>query len=359
MAERKVNFNPGPAILPVPVLETLAKNTVEFAGCGMSIYEISHRSKEFEAVLADAQKRLAELFGIPDTYQVMFLGGGASLQFAMLPMNFLQGGSADYVRAGEWGGKAAKEAERFGKVHLAGDTKADNFNHLPDRLEFDKNAKYVHFTSNNTIYGTQYRDFPDVGSVPLICDMSSDILSHRWDVGRFAMIYAGAQKNLGPAGVTLVILRKDMIEKASSDVPTMLSYKTHLDKNSLYNTPPVGAIYVVKLVLDWVAEQGGLPAMEKLNTQKADLLYSTMDADADFYRGTVVNKAHRSQMNVPFRLPSEELEKKFIAEGAAIGLHGMKGHRSVGGIRISMYNALPLAGIEKLVDFMKKFRKAN
>ncbi|MFH1807461.1 MAG: 3-phosphoserine/phosphohydroxythreonine transaminase [Pseudomonadota bacterium] len=359
MAERKINFNPGPAILPVPVLEILAKNTVEFGGCGMSIYEISHRSKEFEAVLADAQKRLHELLAIPDSYQVLFLGGGASTQFDMLAMNFLQGGSADYVRAGEWGKKAAKEAELFGSVHLAGDSSADNFNHLPDKLEFDPKARYVHFTSNNTIYGTQYRDFPDVGAVPLICDMSSDILSHRWDIQRFAMIYAGAQKNLGPAGVTVVILRKDMLEKCAAKLPAMLSYKTFADKNSLYNTPPVGPIYIVKLVLDWVAEQGGLAAMEKLNAQKADLLYGMLDGDPEFYRGTVVNKAHRSQMNVPFRLPSEDLEKTFIAEGAAIGLHGMKGHRSVGGIRISMYNALPLAGIEKLVGFMKDFRKAH
>lgn len=359
MAKRKVNFNPGPATLPLPVLEQIARDTVEYGDCGMSFLEISHRSKEFEGILASAQARMAELFGIPDGYQVIFMGGGASLQFAMVAMNLLQGGSADYVNTGAWSKKAAAEARRFGTVHLAGDTSADNFNHLPDRLEFDPAARYVHFTSNNTIFGTQYHDFPDTGAVPLIADMSSDILSHPWDVSRFSLIYAGAQKNLGPAGVTVGIIRKDLLEHCTDEIPTMLRYATFVEKDSLFNTPPAGAIYVVKLVLDWVAEQGGLDAIAKVNGAKADLLYGTIDASGGYFKGAVVNPAHRSQMNVTFRLPSEDLEKKFIAEGAEIGLHGMKGHRSVGGCRISMYNALPLTGIERLVEFMTSFRKAN
>jgi phosphoserine aminotransferase len=325
----------------------------------MSVLEISHRSPEFTEILDAAQKRMHEVFSVPDTHQVLFMGGGASTQFAMVAMNLLQGGTADYVNTGTWSKKAIAEAKRYGTVHLAGDTSADNFNHLPDKLEFSADPRYVHFTSNNTIFGTQFHDFPDVGAAPLICDMSSDILSHRWDVSRFALIYAGAQKNLGPAGVTVVIIRKDLLERCADDVPTMLSYKTFVEKNSLYNTPPVGPIYTVKLVLDWIADQGGLEAVEQNNAKKADMVYGAIDAHPDYYRGAVVNKDHRSTMNVTFRLPTEELEKKFIAEGAAQGLHGMKGHRSVGGVRTSIYNAMPLQGVERLVAFMDKFRQAN
>lgn len=359
MAQRKINFNPGPATLPLSVLEILAKNTVEYGDAGLSIYEMSHRAKEFDALFAETHRLFHETFAIPDTHQVLFLGGGASTQFAMLPMNLLQGGSADYVNTGTWSKKAIAEAKHFGQVRLAGDSAGDKFSHLPEPLDFDANAKYVHFTSNNTIFGTQYRDFPDVGKVPLVCDMSSDILSHPWDISRFALIYAGAQKNLGPAGVTIVIVRKDLAASMAEDLPSMLSYKTHLGANSLYNTPPVGAIYVVKLVLDWVTEQGGLQAMERDNLTKVNMLYGAMDANPEYYRGTVSNKAHRSYMNVPFRLPSEDLEKKFIDEGAALGLHGMKGHRSVGGVRISLYNALPVEGVERLVQFMDDFRQKN
>jgi phosphoserine aminotransferase len=325
----------------------------------MSFFEMSHRSKEFDEILATAQRRMHELFGIPDDYQVMFMGGGASLQFAMVPMNFLKGGSADYVNTGAWSKKAAAEAKRFGTVKFAGDTSGDNFNHLPAELKFSDDAKYVYFTSNNTIYGTQYLDFPDVGKVPLVCDMSSDMMSHPWDVSRFSLIFAGAQKNLGPAGVTVMIIKKDFVEQASSDVPTMLSYKTHFDKNSLFNTPPTGAIYCVKLVLDWMAAQGGLDAIAKINAKKAALLYDAIDGSDGYFRGTVIDKAHRSQMNVPYRLPSEDLEKKFIAEATAAGLVGLKGHRSVGGCRASIYNAMPIEGVERLVAFMQKFRSAN
>lgn len=359
MAQRKVNFNPGPATLPLPVLEQLAKDTVEYGDSGMSFLELSHRSKEFEAILASAQSQMRELFKIPDGYEILYMGGGASLQFALIPMNLLQGGSADYVNTGTWSKKAIAEAKRFGTVHLAGDTSADNFNHLPDKLDLDSNAKYLHITTNNTIFGTQYRDFPDTGKVPLIADMSSDALSHSWDISRFSMIYAGAQKNLGPAGVTVVIIKKALLDSCNDDVPTMMKYKTFVEKNSLFNTPPAGAIYAHKLVLDWVAEQGGVDAVAKVNQKKADLLYGAIDGNADYYRGAVVNKEHRSLMNVTFRLPTEELEKKFIADGAEQGLHGMKGHRSVGGVRISMYNALPVEGIEKLVAFMEKFKKDN
>lgn len=359
MTTRKVNFNPGPGTLPLQVLETLSQNTVEYQDAGLSIYEMSHRAPEFSELFAATQARFHDIFAIPDTHQILFLGGGASTQFAMIPMNLLQGGRADYVNTGTWSKKAIAEAKRFGKVHLAGDSSEQGFCQLPEKLEFDPKAKYVHFTSNNTIFGTQYREFPDVGDVPLICDMSSDILSHPWDVSRFSMIYAGAQKNLGAAGVTVVILRKDLADKMADDVPTMLSYKTHMKANSLFNTPPVGPIYILKLVLDWVAEQGGLKAMESQNLEKVALLHGIIDANPDYYRDTVTNKAHRSYMNVTFRLPNEDLEKKFISEGAEQGLHGMKGHRSAGGIRISIYNALPVAGVEKLVAFMKTFMTNN
>ncbi|MBN2358191.1 MAG: 3-phosphoserine/phosphohydroxythreonine transaminase [Deltaproteobacteria bacterium] len=359
MAARKINFNPGPAALPLPVLEKLAASTIETGGAGMSIYEMSHRSKDFEKILVDAKQRMRELFGIPDDYHILFLGGGASLQFCMAPMNFLQGGSADYVRTGEWAKKAAEEAKRFGTVRFAGDTKADNFNHLPDKLDFDPSAKYVHFTTNNTIFGTQYRDFPSTGAVPLFADMSSDMMSHRWDVKKFSFIYGGAQKNMGVAGLTFVILKNALLERAATDVPTMLSYQTHVEKDSLFNTPPVGPIYITKLLLDWMAEIGGLEVIEQRNRKKAELLYGAIDQHADYYQGTVVNKEHRSWMNVCFRLPSPELEDKFIKEGTAQGLHGMKGHRSVGGVRISMYNAISPEEIQKLVDYMVKFRQTN
>jgi len=301
------------------------------------------------------------LMGIPDNYKVIFMGGGASTQFALIPMNFLTSdGSADYVNTGTWSKKAIAEARRFGGVNVAGETSGDNFNHLPalDDLNLDGKARYLHITSNNTIFGTQFRTFPETGNVPLIADMSSDILSHKIDVSKFAMIYAGAQKNLGPAGVTVIILREDMLEKANEDVPTMLSYKTHVAKDSMFNTPPSGPIYMVEQILEWVKAQGGLDAVEQMNKDKADLLYNEIDAD-DYYRGAVVISDHRSWMNVTMRLPSEELEKKFIADAAEKGLHGLKGHRSVGGIRASIYNAMPREGVERLVAFMKDFRNAG
>ena len=361
MAERKVNFNPGPSTLPVPALEKIRDNLLDYQGCGMSFLEISHRSPEFMEIHQHVQDLLQELMGIPDSYKVLFMGGGASSQFALIPMNFLDSdGSADYVNTGTWSKKAIAEARRFGGVNVAGDTSEDNFNHLPElnELKLDSSARYLHVTSNNTIFGTQFRTFPEAGNVPLISDMSSDILSHRIDVSKFAMIYAGAQKNLGPAGVTVIILREDMLEAASENVPTMFSYKTHAAKDSMFNTPPSGPIYMVEQVLEWVKAQGGLEAVEQMNRGKAALLYDEIDAD-DFYRGAVVKKEHRSWMNVTMRLPSEALEKKFIADAAEKGLHGLKGHRSVGGIRASIYNAMPREGVERLVAFMKDFRNAG
>ena len=364
---RKWNFNPGPAVLPLPVLETLQKNTVEFNGLGMSILEMSHRSKDFEAVLNAAKARLAEVFSVPDTYEILFLGGGASLQFSMVPMNFMKDGAADYVVTGGWAKKALKEAKIWaaisgGKPAAAATTEPDNFTRLPrpEEIKLTPGAKYVHLTSNNTLYGTEWHTWPKLpAGLRVVCDMSSDILSHAVDPTKFDLIYAGAQKNLGPAGVTLVIVKKDWLTECPDNLPTMLNYKTHAENNSLYNTPPVYGIYVVKLVLDWIKDQGGLKAVEAVNARKAELLYGIMDKYADYYRGTVVDKPGRSWMNVPFRLPSEELEAKFIKEASAAGFVGLKGHRSVGGIRVSMYNALPVAGIEALVKFMEDFKKAN
>lgn len=359
---RKWNFNAGPAVMPAPVLERLAQSVLEFNGLGMSILEISHRSKEFEAVLGDAKRLLAELLGIPDTHDTMFLGGGASLQFAMVPMNFLAGGVADYVVTGVWAKKALKEAKILGKPQVAASTEAENFTRLPrpDEISWSQAPRYVHLTSNNTIYGTQWRAFPQTpAGVPVVCDMSSDILSRRVDVSKLALIYAGAQKNLGPAGVTVVIYRKDWLAQCADGIPTMMSYKTHAAENSLYNTPPVFAILALKLVLEWVRDQGGLEAVERNNARKAERLYGAIDANADYYRGTVVDKGSRSGMNVPFRLPSEDLENRFLKEAGAANFVGLKGHRSVGGIRASMYNALDLSGVEALCTFMEEFRRKN
>jgi phosphoserine aminotransferase len=298
--------------------------------------------------------------GIPDNYHILFLGGGASLQFTMIPQNFIPaGGSADYINTGTWAKKAIKEANIVAKGNVAATSEADNFNWIPvqDELQLDPEAAYLHFTSNNTIFGTEFHKFPETDK-PLICDMSSDIMSRPIDVSKFAMIYAGAQKNLGPAGVTVVIIRDDFARTANSGLPTMLAYDTHIDKDSMFNTPPAYGIYIIKLVQEWIVEQGGLEAIEAVNRQKAELLYGAIDTSDGYYRGTARTDS-RSRMNVTIRLASEELEKKFIAEAAEIGLNGLKGHRSVGGIRVSMYNAMPLAGIEKLVGFMEKFKAEN
>lgn len=359
MSTRVFNFNPGPAVLPLPALERARDEFLNFAGTGMSVLEASHRSKEYDAVHHEAMALVKELLGLTDSYHVLFLQGGASLQFAMVPMNLLgDGASADYVITGSWSKLALKEAKILGNPKVAATSEAENFTYIPTQLTLDPAAAYVHITTNNTIYGTQYHSFPDTGAVPLIADMSSDIMWRPFDVRPFGLIYAGAQKNMGPAGVTLVIIRDDLLQKCKQGLPTMLSYGTHVAKESLYNTCPVFSIYMVRNVLAWVKDQGGLAAMERHNRTKGDLLYAAVDADPDFFRAPV-RKDSRSYMNAVFRLPTEDLEAAFVAEAKKRGMVGLKGHRSVGGIRVSMYNALPLEAVERLVEFMKDFRSRN
>ena len=358
--ERIFNFSAGPAVLPVPVLEEAQRDLVALPGVGMSVLEISHRSKAFDEIIQGAEADIRALAGIPDDYAVLFLQGGASLQFSMVPMNLLTAGAtADYVVTGVWSEKAVKEAKRVGTVNIAASTEADKFTHVPAQsdLKLTPNAAYVHVTSNNTIYGTQWRTLPDAGASPLVNDASSDIFSQPIDVPRHGLIYAGAQKNLAPAGLTLVIVRKDLLERSQASLPTMLSYKVHAENQSLYNTPPVFAIYVLRLVLKWLRANGGLEAMASQNERKANLLYSEIDRTG-FYTGHA-RKDSRSWMNVTFRLPNEELEKKFVKESTAAGLDGLKGHRSVGGLRASIYNAFPEDGVRALVGFMREFERKN
>ena len=357
--DRIWNFNPGPATLPLPVLEKMKADLPNYAGTGMAVMELSHRSKEYADIHAQAQSLIREMFQVPDNYHILFLQGGASTQFYMIPMNLLRDGqSADYINTGAWSKKAIKEAKLFGNVNVAGSSEEANFTEIPKDLNLDSNAQYVHITSNNTIAGTQWKTFPDAGSVPLVADMSSDIMSKKIDINPFGIIYAGAQKNLGPSGVTTVIIRKDLVEKSRDDIPTMTMYKTHAEKDSLFNTPPTYSIYILKLVAEYVKSIGGLDAVEKENEEKANLLYGTIDANKDYFRCPVPVDS-RSVMNVVFRLPDEDLEKKFIADGLAAGFGGLKGHRSVGGIRVSMYNAMPLKGIQELTTFMKDFAEKN
>ncbi|MBD3382119.1 MAG: 3-phosphoserine/phosphohydroxythreonine transaminase [candidate division Zixibacteria bacterium] len=359
MSDRVYNFNPGPATLPLDALEKAKKEFLDYRDTGMSIIETSHRSPEFEGVLADAQALFKELLGIPDNYHILFMGGGASLQFAMIPMNFIgDGGSADYINTGTWSTKAIKEADIIAKGNVIASSEDKNFCYIPENYNLTDGAAYLHITTNNTIKGTQWHNFPDTGATPLVADMSSDILSYKFDVSKFAMIYAGAQKNLGPSGVTVILMREDFAAKAKEGLPTMLSYGTHIKKNSLFNTPPVFPIYMVKLVLDWVKKQGGLEKVEEINRKKAGMIYEAMDNSDGYYKGTAEVK-DRSIMNLTMRMENEELEKKFIAKAKEKGLHGLKGHRSVGGIRASMYNAFPLKGAEKLAEFMEKFKKKN
>jgi phosphoserine aminotransferase len=359
--KRTWNFYAGPATLPLPALERAKAEIPDWEGTGMSVMETSHRSKEYDVVHYGAMKLMAELLGLDDDHQVLFLQGGASTQFAMVPMNFIPpGGSADFVNTGTWSAKALKEAQIVAKGRIAGTSEPDGFTRIPKPSEWDLDpaAAYLHLTSNNTIKGTQFHDFPAAGEVPLVADMSSDILWRPFDANRFALIYAGAQKNIGPSGVTVVILKKSWLEKANANIPTMLKYATHSAKDSLYNTPPTFAIYMVRNVLEWVMEQGGLEGMEKRNRAKGDLLYGVIGDHPDFYR-CPVEPDSRSYMNVVWRLPSEELEAKFVAEALAEGMCGLKGHRSVGGCRASIYNAMPLEGVEYLADFMTRFAKAN
>ena len=357
---RIFNFSAGPAVLPLEVLEQAQRDLVSYPGIGMSILEISHRSKTFDEIIQGCEADMRTLAGIPSNYKVLFLQGGASLQFSMVPMNLLPaGGSADYIITGAWSQKAAKEAKRIGSVKVAASTEAENFTRVPrqEELTLDPNAAFVHMTSNNTIFGTEWQYLPDVGGVPLVSDMSSDIFSGPIDVSKFGLIYAGAQKNLAPAGVTLVIIREDLLKRSSSSLHTMLNYGVHAENQSLYNTPPVFAIYIMRLVMTWLIKQGGLAAVDALNRRKADKLYAEIDRTG-FYRGHA-QKDSRSRMNVTFRLPSEDLEKAFAKEATAAGLDGLKGHRSVGGMRASIYNAFPEAGVDALVQFMREFERKN
>ncbi len=359
--DRIWNFNAGPAALPLEVLEKIHEKWFNYEGAGMAVMEMSHRSKEYDAIHNHTVEMVKKLLGLGDEFHVLFLQGGASLQFAMVPMSYLgEGKTADYADTGSWSTKAIKEAKLFGNVNLAFDGKAVEYMRLPKQedLNLTSGAVYVHLTSNNTIKGTQYFNFPDTNGVPIVCDMSSDILSHRFDPKPFGLIYAGAQKNLGPSGVTLVIIRDDFYQKARTDLTSMLCYKTHVEKNSLYNTPNTFGIYTMGVVLDWIEELGGLDAMEARNKEKADLLYGFLDDNAGFFR-TPVAKDSRSWMNVCLRLAGEELEPKFIAEGREAGFNGLKGHRSVGGVRVSMYNATPPEAIKDLLEFMKDFMAKN
>jgi phosphoserine aminotransferase len=357
---RIFNFSAGPAVLPVEVLEEAQRDLLALPGVGMSVLEISHRSKTFDEIIQGCEADMRTLAGIPDNYRVLFLQGGASLQFSMVPLNLLPaGGSADYIITGAWSQKAVKEAKRVGAVTVAASTESENFTRVPEQreLQLDPAAAYVHMTSNNTIFGTEWRTLPDVGAVPLVSDTSSDMLSGPIDVKKHALIYAGAQKNLAPAGVTLVIVRDDMLKRSPSTLHTMLNYSVHAENQSMYNTPPVFAIYVMRLVLKWLLRQGGLDAIAKQNARKADKLYAEIDRTG-FYRGHA-QKNSRSRMNVTFRLPSEDLEKKFSKDATAAGLDGLKGHRSVGGMRASIYNAFPEAGVDALVAFMREFEAKN
>lgn len=353
---RVYNFNPGPAVLPESVLREVQEELLDFRGSGMSILESSHRGKEYAAIHTEAATNIAKLLGLSTDYKVLFLTGGASQQFAMVPMNLLGPGQvADYVKTGEWSAKAIKEAQIIGQVNVIADTSASQPARMPalSDLKQTPNAAYFHITSNETVAGTQWQEFPK-STTPLISDMSSDILSRPINANDFALIYAGAQKNLGPAGVTIVIIRQDLIERANSKLPTILRYNTHSDNDSLYNTPPCFAIYVLALMTRWLLAQGGVAGIAKINRQKAETLYAAIDGAAGFYRGTAA-KEYRSQMNITFRLPSEDLEARFLQEAAKLGFKGLKGHRSVGGIRASIYNAFPLQGVEALVAFMKDF----
>ena len=356
--QRIYNFSAGPATLPLPVLEEIQRDLVSLPGVGMSILEISHRSKTFESILAHAEADIRSLAGIPANYKVLFLQGGASLQFSMVPMNLLApGATADYIDGGSWADKAIKEAKKVGTVNIAASTKAENYSRIPlqSELKLTPGAAYVHMTSNNTIEGTDARELPVVGDVPLVSDTSSAMYSRPIDIARHALIYAGAQKNMGPAGVTVVIIREDMLARSSKSLPTMLNYAVHAENGSMYNTPPAFAVYATGLVMKWLIAQGGLTAIADRNERKAATLYAEIDRTG-FYRGTA-HKDCRSLMNITFRLASEELEKIFIQESTTAGLDGLKGHRAVGGMRASIYNAFPEAGVDALVAFMKEFER--
>ncbi len=354
------NFFAGPAVLPEIVVKETAAACIDFTGKGIGIMEVSHRSKEFDAVIKAAQNDCLKIMGLDSQdYSVLFLGGGASTQFMMVPQNFLKT-KADYVLTGAWAEKALKEAKLFGEVNVAASSKETNYNYIPKTYDFHPDSDYVHITTNNTIFGTEFKSDPDTGNVPLVADMSSDFLALRRDFKKYSLIYAGAQKNIGPSGVTVIILKKEWLEQSGkSGMPTMSNYKTHVKEESLFNTPPTLPIYTVGRTFKWLESMGGLEAMEQHNINKAGMIYNTIDAYNDFYKGTVTDPIDRSLMNITWNLPTPELEDKFVNEAKQQNMLGLKGHRSVGGIRASVYNACPLASVETLVKFMEEFYKNN
>ncbi|MBE6796848.1 MAG: 3-phosphoserine/phosphohydroxythreonine transaminase [Ruminococcaceae bacterium] len=357
---RVYNFSAGPSMLPEEVLKTAANEMLDYGGSGQSVMEMSHRSKEYDAIIKAAEADLREIMNIPDNYEVLFLQGGASTQFAMVPLNLMtKNGKADYVITGQWANKAYKEAARYGKARAVASSADKTYSYIPkvEKADFDPEADYVHICMNNTIYGTKWNNIPDTGDVPLIADISSCILSEPIDVTKFGMLYAGAQKNLAPAGVTIVIVRKDLLGNAMDITPTMLNYVTHAENGSMFNTPPCYTIYVAGLVLKWIKKLGGLEKMAEINRKKAAILYDFLD-NSKLFKGTVVAE-DRSLMNVPFITGNDELDAKFVKEAKEAGFVNLKGHRSVGGMRASIYNAMPVEGVEKLVEFMAKFEKEN
>jgi phosphoserine aminotransferase len=360
MTERVYNFSAGPGVLPEAVLKKAADQMMNYEGSGMSVMEMSHRSKVYQSIIDGAEKALRELMNIPSNYKVLFLQGGASMQFAMVPLNLMKNNKADYVNTGEWSTKAINEAKRFGDVKVVASSEDKVFNYLPkiDENELRPDADYVHITSNNTIFGTSFKKYPNTKGIPLVVDMSSDILSKVIDVNDYAIIYAGAQKNIGPAGVTVVIIRDDLVEHSRPETPTMLKYKTHVDGASMFNTPPTYGIYIAKLGFEHLLSIGGVPAIQKINEKKAAMLYDVLD-NSKLLKCHVQNKEDRSIMNIPFRTGSDELDKKFLELAAKEGLVTLSGHKKTGGMRASIYNAMPVEGVEKLVAFIKKFDKEN
>jgi len=352
------NFSAGPGVLPVPVLESTKNVVQEYLGLGMSIMEMSHRSKPIVALFDEVKENVLNLMNLSkDDYSVLFLGGGASMQFAMVALNFVKT-TADYVNTGTWASNAIKEAKKVGNVNVAGSSEDKNFNYIPKNLKLSDNADFLHFTSNNTIFGTRFDSLPETNA-PLVCDMSSDMFSRELDYSKFSLIYAGAQKNIGPSGATMVVIKNDFLCNANTDLLTMLSYQTHVKAESMFNTPPVFPVYVINETLKWIVADGGLKAIEDRNIHKAGLIYNLIDEMPNYYKGAVTHKEDRSLMNITFNLPSEELEAKFIKEATAKNLDGLKGHRSVGGVRASIYNACPVESCQALADFMKEFYTNN
>lgn len=357
--DRIYNFSAGPSMLPLPVLEEAQKDLINYKGTGMSVMEMSHRSKAYDEIIVSAEAQLRKVMAIPDNYKVIFMQGGATLQFAMVPLNLMKTGKADYIVTGSFAGKAAKEAQKYGKVNIAFTGKEENFRRIPrqSELKLDPEADYVHICYNNTIYGSCWDYIPDTGSVPLVADLSSCILSEPIDVSRFGLIYAGAQKNVAPAGLTIVIVRDDLLGNANPITPTMCDYAINAEAASMHNTPPCWSIYICKLVMDWLLDNGGLSERKKINDHKAKLLYNALDQSA-FYT-TAIEPGSRSKMNVRFNTPSEELDAKFVKASSAAGMSNLKAHRSTGGLRASIYNCMPTEGVEYLVEFLKKFEAEN